>query len=208
MYSHKLQDQEVRAIQAPRRSNGKLRVAAILEAAAALIDEKGFDGTTMADIAERSGTKVGSLYRFFPNKESVADTLLDSGRDYMIAAFDHFQKTVSKLSVDDLADGLMTLVFELFARPGFKKLLDSGKEWSEKREHLRQSVLQRIAKCLKAQSPSLAQKTAVDMALVILLHSKAVATNRALFSSTAGISVEFRDMTRLYLRSRLEKRLP
>ena len=206
MYSHKQQEQEVRTVQTPQRSNGKLRVAAILEAAAALIDEKGFDGTTMAEIAERSKTKVGSLYRFFPNKESVADTLLDHGHEYMVAAFDQFQAGVSRLSVDDLADGLMTLVCELFAKPGFRKLLDSGKEWSEKREQLRRSALQRIAKCLKAHSPSLAQKAAVDMAVVILLHSKAIATNRALFASGSGVSIEFRDMTRLYLRSRLGKR--
>ena len=206
MYSHKPQEHVVRAIQAPRRSNGKLRVAAILEAAAALIDEKGFDGTTMADIAESSGTKVGSLYRFFPNKESVADTLLEYGLEYMVAAFDQFQTDVSELSVDNLADGLMTLVCELFAKPGFRKLLDSGKEWSEKREHLRRSVLQRIGKCLKAYSPSLSKKAAADMAVVILLHSKTVATNRAVFASRLGISVEFRDMTRLYLRSRMEKR--
>lgn len=45
-----------------------------MEAAAAVIAEKGYEGATMAEIAARSGTKIGSLYRFFPNKESLADT--------------------------------------------------------------------------------------------------------------------------------------
>jgi hypothetical protein len=64
---------ESRSVQAPLRANGKLRVAAILEAAAAVIGEKGYEGATMAEIAARSATKIGSLYRFFPNQESVAE---------------------------------------------------------------------------------------------------------------------------------------
>jgi len=74
IHSHKSSAKKTRAVKVPQRSNGKLRVAAILEAAAAVIAEEGYEGATMAEIAARSGTKIGSLYRFFPNKESLADT--------------------------------------------------------------------------------------------------------------------------------------
>ncbi|MGA3106936.1 MAG: TetR/AcrR family transcriptional regulator [Terriglobales bacterium] len=191
--------------QAPQRNNGRLRVAAILKAAAALIDEKGFDGTTMAEIAERSGTKIGSLYRFFPNIESVADTLLDHGREFMTVAFDQFQAQVHTLSVDAFADQLMSLLCTLFARPGYKKLLDSGAEWSEKRKQLRASVLRRIIQCLMAHTPALTRESAKDIAVVVLLQAKAVATNQTLVASKSGISTEFRDLTRLYLQSRLRR---
>jgi AcrR family transcriptional regulator len=203
MCSLKSTVQKTRVPQAPQRNNGRLRVAAILEAAAAIVDEKGYEGTTMAEIAERSGTKIGSLYRFFPNKESVADTLLENGREYMAVAFDQFQAEVHTLSVDTFADGLMSLLCKLFARPGYKKLLDSGKEWSEKREQLRVSVLRRVVQSLMAHTPTLARESAADIAVVVLLQAKAVATNQALVASKSGISNEFRDMTRLYLQSRL-----
>jgi AcrR family transcriptional regulator len=75
-----------------------LRVAAITEAAAAVIDEKGYEGATMAEIAARSGTKIGSLYRFFPNKESVADTILVGARENIDAVFDRFDASVNALS--------------------------------------------------------------------------------------------------------------
>ena len=88
--SHKSSPKKPRAVQAPQRSNGKLRVAAILEAAAAVIAEKGYEGATMAEIAARSGTKIGSLYRFFPNKESIADTIIVSARENLDAVFDRF----------------------------------------------------------------------------------------------------------------------
>jgi len=80
----------------PQRANGKLRVAAILEAAAAVIGEKGYESATMAEIAARSGTKIGSLYRFFPNKESVADTILIGARENIDNVFDRFDARANR----------------------------------------------------------------------------------------------------------------
>ena len=49
--------------------------ANLMTAAADVIRERGFDAATMAEIAERAGAKIGSLYRFFPNKDALADAL-------------------------------------------------------------------------------------------------------------------------------------
>ena len=61
---------------APRRipiqERGEKRVAGLLEAAAAIFAEVGFEAATMRDIAERAGGSIGSLYQFFPNKDVVA----------------------------------------------------------------------------------------------------------------------------------------
>src|SRR5580700_1880869 len=61
---------------APKRQRGRLRVAAILQAGREVFMEKGYDAATMTEIAARSGTAIGSLYRFFPSKESLSDALL------------------------------------------------------------------------------------------------------------------------------------
>jgi AcrR family transcriptional regulator len=203
IHSHKSSSKKTRAIQVPQRSNGKLRVAAILEAAAAVIDEKGYEGATMAEIAARSGTKIGSLYRFFPNKESLADTILVSARENIDAVFDSFDAGVNALSIRALADDLMAQLFQLFTRPAFMKLLDAGQEWSVKREEFRRALQQRIAKTLMIHSPNLSKKSAGDVALVVLLNVKAVATHQAFFDSASSTAEEFRDMTRIYLQSRL-----
>jgi len=73
IHSHKSSSKKARAVKAPQRANGKLRVAAILEAAAGVIAVKGYEGATMAEIAARSGTKIGSLYGFFPDMESLPE---------------------------------------------------------------------------------------------------------------------------------------
>src|SRR5260221_13737802 len=61
---------------APRRipiqERGEQRVARLLEAAAAIFSEVGYDAATMRDIAERAGASIGSLYQFFPNQGVVA----------------------------------------------------------------------------------------------------------------------------------------
>lgn len=187
----------------PQRANGKLRVAAILEAAAAVIAEKGYEGATMAEIAARSSTKIGSLYRFFPNKESLADTIVVSARENVDAVFDRFDAEVRTLSIRDLTDRLRALIFELFTWPAFMKLLDAGQDWSVKREEFRSAMLQRVAKTLMIHSPKLSKKSAGDIALVVLLNVKAVATHQELRDSAPGVLDEFRDMTRLYLEDRL-----
>jgi AcrR family transcriptional regulator len=204
IHSHKSSSKKARAVKAPQRANGKLRVAAILEAAAAVIAEKGYEGATMAEIAARSGTKIGSLYRFFPNKESLADTIVVSARKNLDAVFDRFDANVNAPSIRALADDLMALIFELFTRPAFMKLLDAGQDWSVKREEFRSAIMQRVAKTLTIHTPSLSKKSAADIALVIVLNVKAVATHQAFFETSAsGAADEFRDMTRLYLQSRL-----
>jgi AcrR family transcriptional regulator len=203
MHSHKSSTKSFRAVHAPQRSNGKLRVSAILQAAAAVIDEKGYEGATMAEIAARSGTKIGSLYRFFPNKESLADTILASARENLDAVFDGFDADVHALSIRALADGLMALIYELFTRPAFMKLFDAIQDWSVKREEFRIALLQRIAKTLRIHTPKLSKKSAGDIALLVLLNSKALATHQAFFDYASGAPDEFREMTRLYLQSRL-----
>ena len=215
IHSHKSSAKKTRAVQAPQRSNGRLRVAAIVEAAAAVIAEKGYEGTTMAEIAARSGTKIGSLYRFFPNKDSVADTIVVSARENLDAVFDRFDAGVRALSIRALADDLMALIFELFTRPAFMKLLDAGQDWSVKREEFRSAMVQRTARTLMIHTPHLSKKSAADIAIVIVLNVKTVATHQAFFDHSApGAPDEFRDMTRLYLQSRLEstisgkKRIP
>jgi AcrR family transcriptional regulator len=204
MPSYKSSSKKSRPVQAPQRANGKLRVAAILEAAAAVIGEKGYESATMAEIAARSDTKIGSLYRFFPNKESVADTILVSARENIDAVFDRFDERASTLSIRALADDLMALIFGLFTRPAFMKLLDAGQDWSVKREEFRAALQQRVTKTLMIHTPKLSKKSAADIALVVMHNAKAVATQKAFLDhSASNVPNEFRDMTRLYLQSRL-----
>src|ERR1700677_3234902 len=90
----------------PQRSHGKLRVAALLDAGAVVIAEKGYEAATMAGIASRAGAPIGSLYRFFPNKEILADALIQRFGELINGAFEEINRRVKSLSIAAL-DGAL-----------------------------------------------------------------------------------------------------
>ena len=59
----------------PSQKRGKDRVEKILEAAAAVFDDVGYEAATTHQIAAKAGTAVGSLYQFFPDKASIFNTM-------------------------------------------------------------------------------------------------------------------------------------
>lgn len=60
----------------PRQERAAATVAAILEAAAVILETEGFDGYTTNAIAERAGASIGSLYQYFPNKSALTRALI------------------------------------------------------------------------------------------------------------------------------------
>src|SRR5580704_12287019 len=94
-----------RAALEPRRRPGRLRVAALLRAGAQVIAERGFEAATMAEIAARAGAPIGSLYRFFPSKDALADALIRRYRDLIEESFDQLDGHES--SLEAFADALL-----------------------------------------------------------------------------------------------------
>src|ERR1700761_1291447 len=59
----------------PVQQRSAQRVAHLLDAAAAFIDEQGIDALTTSDVAARSNSSVGVVYRYFPNVQSLLRAL-------------------------------------------------------------------------------------------------------------------------------------
>jgi AcrR family transcriptional regulator len=66
-----------KTLRGPKQERGKRRVAQILDAAAEVFAEIGYEATTTIRIAERANISVGSLYQFFPNKDAIVRALVD-----------------------------------------------------------------------------------------------------------------------------------
>lgn len=60
----------------------------ILEAAAAAFHEKGYEGTSIQDIADRVGMLKGSLYYYITSKEDLLDEILTAAHDVAIELID------------------------------------------------------------------------------------------------------------------------
>jgi AcrR family transcriptional regulator len=60
----------------PVQARSGVTVAAILDAAAHILETEGFDGYTTNAMALRAGVSIGSLYQYFPNKDAVTAALI------------------------------------------------------------------------------------------------------------------------------------
>jgi AcrR family transcriptional regulator len=190
----------------PQRSVGRERVANLMTAAADVIRERGFDAATMAEIAERAGAKIGSLYRFFPSKEVLADALMQHYADLIDAACDEIDARLSTVTVDELADLLVNFLVGIHHETrALSALLDARSQWSAKRLEFREQALRRFANTLVLRAPRLPRKTAKDMAAVLLNNMKtmvAMTFNKSVPTSP-GSAGELRLMNRLYLACKL-----
>lgn len=59
---------------------------ALFDAAAEEFAERGFDATSIRDIAARAGVSLSALYHYYPGKQALLGALLDEGMDIYFAS--------------------------------------------------------------------------------------------------------------------------
>ena len=152
----------------PKRLRGKMRVVALLEAGASVFIEKGFDATTMTEIAERADASIGSLYQFFPTKESMADTLRAQYGDSLCAALASLRATVTGYSAEELATRLIQIDIETLARhPSFGALMVVRGRTGEGIVEVRRRLAKELELLIAAWSPQLKPAETRAMAIVL-----------------------------------------
>ena len=194
-----------RGVLAPQREAGRQRVAALLDAASCVIRERGYEATTMAEIALRAGARIGSLYRFFPNKEAIADALLREDVELLDQEYDALEKRVGGAAAVELADLLIDLLVTIHARLRvLPTLMEARTDLSELRNRSRARALAGIAAALAVSSPHLAPDGIEKVAVVLLNNMKTMlAMTLGEAPTSPGAPEELRLMNRLYLAHRL-----
>jgi len=71
----------------PKQRRSRATVEAILEATARILVADGYDKASTNRIAEVAGVSVGSLYQYFPSKESLVMALCERHCEEMLALF-------------------------------------------------------------------------------------------------------------------------
>ncbi|MDR3539076.1 MAG: helix-turn-helix domain containing protein [Acetobacteraceae bacterium] len=185
----------------PKRQRGRLRVAAIIDAAAAVFAEKGYDAATMTEIAARADTAIGSLYRFFPTKEVLADALLARYVELLMAGLDAIEAAAARLSRPALADAFVDLMLGLQAnRAAAVALVDTRSDAADKTSLLRAATRRRIAAILASATG--ARPTAkAEATAVLLLHLLKFLPmlDREEPADREGLVAELRGLVRLYV---------
>jgi len=159
---------------APKRARGKQRVTELLQAAAAVFAEKGYEAATMTAIAARAGAPIGSLYQFFPVKESLADTLVENYVSLLLEDLAALESRASTIDTRMLIESLFSL---LRAHPQERAaalpLAETRTNKRTRRMTLRHMLRKHIATILRARTPELPAEAARDMAIVVLQLMKA-----------------------------------
>ncbi|NIF31976.1 TetR/AcrR family transcriptional regulator [Enterobacter sp. Cy-643] len=185
----------------PKRLRGHLRVAAITEAATRLFGEKGFDAVTMTEIAASSGTAIGSLYRFFPNKESLADALLLEYTREVIDRLEVLEASVAGVDIPTAADLFTRFVLSLQSQRTFAlRLVEERGEHEAARLQFRDAMRGGFSTALQVVLPSLSADRAGLMTVVILQMLKgAAAANLQNDAERKAVLNEAQALLELYL---------
>jgi AcrR family transcriptional regulator len=79
---------ELRWVRPPRQVRSRRTLDRILDAAEALVAEKGFEDTTVGEVVRRAGSSVGAFYARFPDKDALLYALYERYLEQAIATAD------------------------------------------------------------------------------------------------------------------------
>lgn len=107
----------------PVQARSTARLAGLLDAAAAVVDELGYERLTTAMVAEHAGASIGTVYRYFPDRIAVLQALAARNLERTLT------KVTSEISnpkhanwADALNGGLDVFVEAFRNEPGFRSL--------------------------------------------------------------------------------------
>jgi AcrR family transcriptional regulator len=190
------------AAREPKRQRGRLRVAAILQAGREVFMEKGYDAATMTEIAARSGTAIGSLYRFFPSKESLSDALLLHYMQQTTEGLAGLAARTTDMTPEVVAASLVDLMLALKEeRSVVIALTDARGRDPAVKARYREAMKQGLAGILRKVVPRLTRARSDSMAVVLLNLLRAVSrmADEEEPATQRAVLTEMRDLIRLYL---------
>jgi AcrR family transcriptional regulator len=82
-------------------------VEAILQGTIRVLVTRGYEGTTTIAVAGRAGVSVGSLYQYFPNKESLVAALVERHSEEIIACIDAALENIGHLGPRHAVEALI-----------------------------------------------------------------------------------------------------
>jgi AcrR family transcriptional regulator len=146
-----------------RQARGERRIAAILDAASLIFADVGYDLATTNGIAAAAGISPGSLYQFFPNKQAIADGLIERyARDLRTMNEQASDARLAHLRVETRIDRMIDAVVDFqLANPAANVLLAGAvisQELAATTEALQDQMCSRVEPLVAAAAPKLSSR--------------------------------------------------
>ncbi|UJR79555.1 TetR family transcriptional regulator [Sandaracinus amylolyticus] len=195
----------------PVQARSRRRYDAILDAAATLFAEAGFEATTVEGIAERAETSIGSVYQFFPNKTALFDAVAERTLERSREAFDALFATVpDDVPWPTLIDGAVDAFAALHGSdPAFRAVVVNFAlypVYQERDDALTRAMIERLAQLLETRAPHLPERRPRLLATVIVqtFASTMFVSSRSAPSLRGAMREELKTLVRRYLEPELE----
>lgn len=107
----------------PVQARSTARLATLLDSAAAVIDEIGYERLTTAMVAERAGASIGTVYRYFPDRIAVLQSLAARNVERLMARTADELAQGRHASALDAVLAMHAVTVDLFrTEPGYRSL--------------------------------------------------------------------------------------
>jgi AcrR family transcriptional regulator len=188
----------------PSQRRSQVTVDAILDAAARVFEERGFDAGTTNRVAEKAGVSVGSLYEYFPNKDAllvaVVERELERERGKLLAALE--PAAGRRGLATQLRSFLDTLVGLHARRPALHRILSDQADHPPEAHacalRFEESLAHALADSLRSARPSLQDP---DTAAHLIVQTSESLAHRFVLRGIhdLGRGAFVRELTRLLL---------
>lgn len=158
----------------PQQKRSQKRVEKILDAAALVFDEVGFEAATTHEIAARAETAVGSLYQFFPDKLAIFNALELRHVERVYIVWERLLRPeIVQLPFADFIHILVVQFQKLFEQPTskivFSQFFTSPTIFKNINTSFTQEMIQLTAKLFKKRNSALTEQR-VQLLAEICVH--------------------------------------
>jgi len=112
-------------IRKAKQERAQATIEAVLEAAAQILTVEGYEGATTNRIAEAAGVSIGSIYQYFPNKESIVAELIERTLGQVMSVFVERLAQVGNLALKEGVRQLIRAMIEAHRKhPSLQRVYD------------------------------------------------------------------------------------
>lgn len=177
----------------------------VLETAAVVLAELGYEAATMTEVAKRAGASIGTIYQYFPNKEALVQALRNQYAAEMVHRWEQVEEATKAMSVEQMAHHIVELTACFVnEHPAYYAVVDAPVKY-QRSPQARQRLREGIAKVFRNRKRGLSPETAFRMANVALQIVKSM---HALYADAnpqerQALVKEYKRAVAAYLESRL-----
>lgn len=163
--------QDVPMRHTPRQARSQQRVDLILNTAAELFAKVGYETVTTNAIAARAEISIGSLYRYFPDKDAILRALVERYNAQMRSLYDKvFTEDIVYLPLPVVLDRMIDPIIACHLEcPAFKHILlgsDISADIADAAAKMEEETTERIKLFLQISAPELDEERAALLAMI------------------------------------------